>query len=44
MKEEKQKKREADLGNDPVGPLLVRLALPTICAQVVNLQIGRAHV
>ena len=37
MKEEKQKKREADLGNDPVGPLLVRLALPTICAQVVNL-------
>ena len=27
----------ADLGNDPVGPLLVRLALPTVCAQVVNL-------
>lgn len=38
MTEEKQKKkREADLGSDPVGPLLVRLALPTICAQVVNL-------
>ena len=38
MTEEKQKKnREADLGRDPVGPLLVRLALPTICAQVVNL-------
>lgn len=34
----------ADLGNDPVGRLLVRLALPTITAQVVNLQIGRAHV
>ncbi len=30
-------KRAADLGNDPVGPLLVRLALPTVCAQVVNL-------
>ena len=29
--------RTADLGRDPVGPLLVRLALPTICAQVVNL-------
>ena len=27
----------ADLGNDPVGRLLVRLALPTITAQVVNL-------
>lgn len=30
-------KNAADLGNDPVGPLLVRLALPTVCAQVVNL-------
>ena len=29
--------RTADLGNDPVGRLLVRLALPTITAQVVNL-------
>lgn len=29
--------RENDLGRDPVGPLLLRLALPTICAQVVNL-------
>lgn len=37
MTEGKQNKREADLGRDPVGPLLVRLALPTICAQVVNL-------
>lgn len=27
----------ADLGNDPVGRLLVRLALPTITAQIVNL-------
>ena len=27
----------ADLGNDPVGRLLVRRALPTITAQVVNL-------
>lgn len=30
-------RRAADLGADPVGPLLLRLALPTICAQVVNL-------
>lgn len=30
-------KRAADLGNDPVGSLLLRLALPTVCAQVVNL-------
>ncbi len=37
MEEKQKKKREADLGSDPVGPLLVRLALPTICAQVVNL-------
>ena len=37
MTKPKQAKREADLGRDPVGPLLVRLALPTICAQVVNL-------
>ena len=29
--------RTADLGNDPVGRLLVRLALPTITAQIVNL-------
>ena len=27
----------ADLGNDPVGRLFVRLALPTITAQIVNL-------
>ena len=26
-----------DLGRDPIGPLLCRLALPTITAQVVNL-------
>lgn len=37
MSKEKTDTREADLGRDPVGPLLVRLALPTICAQVVNL-------
>ncbi|MDO4269393.1 MAG: MATE family efflux transporter [Eubacteriales bacterium] len=37
MAAEEKRKREADLGSDPVGPLLVRLALPTICAQVVNL-------
>lgn len=29
-------KRTNDLGNDPVGPLLVRLAIPTITAQLVN--------
>lgn len=37
MEKQKKQKRVADLGNDPVGPLLVRLALPTVCAQVVNL-------
>ena len=37
MNKKKNDTREADLGRDPVGPLLVRLALPTICAQVVNL-------
>ena len=37
MEKQKKQKRAADLGNDPVGPLLVRLALPTVCAQVVNL-------
>ncbi len=37
MVKQKKQKRAADLGNDPVGPLLVRLALPTVCAQVVNL-------
>ena len=26
-----------DLGRDPIGPLLCRLALPTITAQIVNL-------
>ena len=29
--------KQNDLGRDPIGPLLMRLALPTICAQVVNL-------
>lgn len=29
--------RAVDLGRDPIGPLLCRLALPTITAQVVNL-------
>ena len=37
MTEKTKQKKMADLGNDPVGPLLLRLALPTICAQVVNL-------
>ncbi|MDO5142881.1 MAG: MATE family efflux transporter [Eubacteriales bacterium] len=37
MSQPKTKRREADLGSDPVGSLLLRLALPTICAQVVNL-------
>lgn len=32
-----ESKQEVDLGRDPIGPLLVRLALPTICAQVINL-------
>ena len=26
-----------DLGRDPIGPLLARLAVPAICAQVVNM-------
>ena len=29
-------KRENDLGRDPVGQLLLRLALPTVTAQLVN--------
>ena len=29
-------KRTNDLGRDPVGPLLFRLALPTVVAQLVN--------
>ena len=37
MEKQIKQKRAVDLGNDPVGPLLLRLALPTICAQVVNL-------
>ncbi len=37
MIEQNPKNRAADLGQDPVGPLLVRLALPAICAQVANL-------
>ena len=30
-------KREADLGKDPIGGLLFKLALPAILAQVINL-------
>lgn len=30
-------KRTNDLGTDPIGPLLLRLAVPSICAQVVNM-------
>ena len=37
MAKQNKPKKVADLGNDPVGPLLLRLALPTVCAQVVNL-------
>ena len=37
MEKQIKQKQAADLGNDPIGPLLLRLALPTICAQVVNL-------
>ena len=37
MTREKTRKTRGRLGRDPVGPLLIRLALPTICAQVVNL-------
>lgn len=37
MAKQNKQKRAADLGKNPVGPLLLRLALPTICAQVVNL-------
>ena len=29
-------KRENDLGRDPIGPLLLRLAVPTVTAQLVN--------
>ena len=29
-------KRENDLGRDPVGKLLLRLALPSVTAQLVN--------
>lgn len=29
-------KRENDLGRDPIGPLLVRLAVPAVTAQLVN--------
>ena len=35
-------KRENDLGRDPIGKLLLRLALPSVTAQLVNAQIGRA--
>ena len=31
-----REKRQNDLGRDPVGPLLVRLAVPTVTAQLVN--------
>lgn len=34
---EQQNQQTAALGTAPVGPLLFRLALPTITAQVVNL-------
>ncbi len=29
-------KRENDLGRDPIGKLLLRLAVPTVTAQLVN--------
>ena len=29
-------KRQNDLGNDPIGSLLIRLAIPAITAQLVN--------
>ena len=29
-------KREHDLGRDPIGKLLLRLALPSVTAQLVN--------
>ena len=31
-----REKRQNDLGRDPIGPLLVRLAVPTVTAQLVN--------
>ena len=31
-----RKKRQNDLGKDPIGPLLLRLAIPTVTAQLVN--------
>lgn len=33
----KKKKRNNDLGKDPIGSLLLRLALPSITAQLVNM-------
>ena len=36
------------LGTEPVGKLLLKLALPTVAAQIINMlyniEIGRAHV
>ena len=31
-----KKKKEADLGKDSLGPLLLKLALPAILAQIIN--------
>lgn len=36
MKNDQTKKKEADLGQDPVGSLLFKLALPAILAQLIN--------
>ena len=33
----RQQTRETDLGNDKIGGLLFKLALPAIMAQVINL-------
>lgn len=36
MENDQTKKKEADLGQDPVGSLLFKLALPAILAQLIN--------
>ena len=38
-----QMSREVDLGKEPVGKLLVILALPAITSQVVNASVSYTH-
>ena len=34
---QEKRKRDIDLGKDPVGRLVVRLAVPAVLAQLINL-------